>query len=416
MDVLNEENTRSQQSLTHFHHHHYHHYNTSPNQLALNISYSSQSPRLISPEHPGASCMSSTNKTIEEMTQLYLENYKRQLEDSRKELNTKMSLLEKEKEKVAKIRDVRKRELYMRRQAAIEAFKLEREREIRNSQLTNNPAELKNEYYSNNEENEFKNDSWNDFADEDLDLNRTLLSNSSSTARGRNRNKRFNDLLPSQNREKLAKLRRNVVLSSTGNYSYYEDYAPSTARSYVESPTNSEYKTGQTYEQINSSRNRDLNLESGSSARQTSSTSRNLTSTLYSANSNSSSNSTSETHNNNYLTSPISIPVRKLSASNQIEDQLGSRKPYRSSETSTNFEWTKQPDSRLLIPVQTHLNPPLDINRGQTTSSSSNSSSIIDESRLLLKEYEQLRNDSVSEIQRAHDSLHARYFFNEKKC
>ena len=34
--------------------------------------------------------------------------------------------------------------------------------------------------------------------------------------------------------------------------------------------------------------------------------------------------------------------------------------------------------------------------------------SIIDESRLLLREYEQLRSDSVSEIQRAHDSLNAR--------
>jgi cation transport regulator ChaB len=68
--------------------------------------------------------------SIEEMTRLYLDNYKRQLEDSRKELNTKMSLLEKEKEKVSKIRDIRKREQYMRRQAAIEAFKLEREREM----------------------------------------------------------------------------------------------------------------------------------------------------------------------------------------------------------------------------------------------------------------------------------------------
>ena len=35
-------------------------------------------------------------------------------------------------------------------------------------------------------------------------------------------------------------------------------------------------------------------------------------------------------------------------------------------------------------------------------------SSIVDESKLLLREYEQLRSDSVSEIQRAHDSLNAR--------
>ncbi len=44
-------------------------------------------------------------------------------------------------------------------------------------------------------------------------------------------------------------------------------------------------------------------------------------------------------------------------------------------------------------------------------SSSSNvnspTTSIVDESKLLLREYEQLRSDSVSEIQRAHDSLNA---------
>ncbi len=35
------------------------------------------------------------------------------------------------------------------------------------------------------------------------------------------------------------------------------------------------------------------------------------------------------------------------------------------------------------------------------------STSIVDESKMLLREYEQLRTDSVSEIQRAHDSLNA---------
>ncbi len=43
------------------------------------------------------------------------------------------------------------------------------------------------------------------------------------------------------------------------------------------------------------------------------------------------------------------------------------------------------------------------------TSNNNSPRSIIDESRSLLREYEQLRNDSVSEIQRAHDSLNARF-------
>ena len=80
--------------------------------------------------HPLPVASATDAQSIEEMTRLYLDNYKRQLEESRKELNTKMTLLEKEKEKVSKIRDIRKREQYMRRQAAIEAFKLEREREL----------------------------------------------------------------------------------------------------------------------------------------------------------------------------------------------------------------------------------------------------------------------------------------------
>lgn len=61
----------------------------------------------------------------------------------------------------------------------------------------------------------------------------------------------------------------------------------------------------------------------------------------------------------------------------------------------------KQQDSRLIIPVQ-HKTSNVSIN--------SSTNSIIDESKSLLREYEQLRSDSVSEIQRAHDSLNARYF------
>ena len=84
------------------------------------------------------------------MTKLYLDNYKRQLQDSKSELNSRMSLLDKEKEKVSRIRDSRKRELYMRRQAAIEAFRQERERElnVQISKIDTLKSELANERHA----------------------------------------------------------------------------------------------------------------------------------------------------------------------------------------------------------------------------------------------------------------------------
>ncbi|CAF0713814.1 unnamed protein product, partial [Brachionus calyciflorus] len=273
----------------------------------INLSINSPRIHLISPDHT-LSCLASTTKTIEEMTQVYLDNYKRQLEDSKKE----MYLLEMEKEKISKIRDLRKRELYMRRQAAIEAFRLEREREMRNS----HNDELINSH----------NESvvYDDL--DDHELNRTFTRNSKLNL--------ANDL-PSQNREKLARLRRDVVMSSTG---MYDD-----------------------------------------------------------------------------VTSPrVHIPVRSngsLSSTPRINEDKSNNKKY-----TNNIEWTKRSDSRLLIPVQkTYIEETTETRIERTTSSSSNSSSIIDESRLLLKEYEQLRNDSVSEIQRAHDSLNASLLWLENQ-
>jgi len=66
----------------------------------------------------------------------------------------------------------------------------------------------------------------------------------------------------------------------------------------------------------------------------------------------------------------------------------------------------RQSDSRLIIPVQ---------HKVSNVSINSSTNSIIDESKSLLREYEQLRSDSVSEIQRAHDSLNARYLHNYGK-
>jgi hypothetical protein len=188
--------------------------------------------------------------SIEEMTKLYLDNYKRQLEESRKELNTKMTLLEKEKEKVSKIRDIRKREQYMRRQAAIEAFKLERERELSVSSSTkenvnyfqNAPTITSTasnylghtSYMDNTSVNEIDmDDTANDnYYRSSSSLNRSNLLNNQdnnnneydpdlngSISRGRARkpsSQRYPNepTLPSQNREKLIKLRRNLVINS----------------------------------------------------------------------------------------------------------------------------------------------------------------------------------------------------------
>ena len=258
-------------------------------------SYTSPRMQLISPNR-SLNSLTSTTKTIEEMTQLYLDNYKRQLEDSRKELSSKMSLLEAEKEKIAKIRDSRKKELYMRRQAAIQAFKLERERELRHSFNQDDMINSRSDSVI-----------FDDFDDDEF--NQTIKTS-----------KRLISDLPSQNREKLAKIRRNVVLSSSG---VFDD---------------------------------------------------------------------SFTRNDTHIHSA------------RVDEQKNS------------IKLAKNVDSRLLIPIQkTYIEETTETRIEHTTSSSSNSSSIIDESRLLLREYEQLRNDSVSEIQRAQDSLNASLLWLENQ-
>jgi hypothetical protein len=72
---------------------------------------------------------------------------------------------------------------------------------------------------------------------------------------------------------------------------------------------------------------------------------------------------------------------------------------FNSERTNHTESRVRQSDSRLIIPVQ---------HKASNVSISSSTNSIIDESKSLLREYEQLRSDSVSEIQRAHDSLNAR--------
>lgn len=75
-------------------------------------------------------------ETLEELTRMYLESYREQLDRSRRELSERMAMLEKEKERVARLSDARKREMCARkRSAAVKAFRLERERELRSAQL-----------------------------------------------------------------------------------------------------------------------------------------------------------------------------------------------------------------------------------------------------------------------------------------
>lgn len=76
-----------------------------------------------------------TEASLEELTRAYLDSYREQLDKSRRELSERMAMLEKEKERVARMTDARKREMFTRRRAAVKAFKLERERELRNAQL-----------------------------------------------------------------------------------------------------------------------------------------------------------------------------------------------------------------------------------------------------------------------------------------
>ena len=99
------------------------------------------------------------------------------------------------------------------------------------------------------------------------------------------------------------------------------------------------------------------------------------------------------------LFSPSSVTSIKIEKQENIEDEA---------ETEYDRRRNRSTDTRLLIPVISIGNNTNEKQKSTPPLIPSSGSSIIDESRLLLKEYEQLRNDSVSEIQRAHDSLNAR--------
>lgn len=437
---------------------------------------------------PALSITSETaNSTIQEMTKLYLDNYKRQLQDSKSELNSRMSLLDKEKEKVSRIRDNRKRELYMRRQATIEAFRQEREREL-NAQISKIDT-LKSELASEKEQLNLSIVSQQNVEDNrhhdprhyqpTLAIGETLpYTSNNSAAPSKYQSPQFN---------RLANLRRNNLLTNgtqsdffgetnsqylTSSYLNFDNesfvHTPRSSRSTVSfidpihkgaashvlsqinpaesSPSrnqpnryqsdlnkennhnkfnsNSSYMSRSNSNFLYPSYKPDINTNTNNNNNITSSrgySSRNLNKTL--SPSKYTSTSPYRSTSNNYLSSLSPSPrVRNVSFSKQDTYDQPIRSPR--STTAPNYQLnsdrsTRSNDTtRLLMPVisttltttTTTTNVISENDRIMSESKAklaSPTTSIVDESKSLLKEYEQLRTDSVSEIQRAHDSLNA---------
>lgn len=105
---------------------------------------------------------------------------------------------------------------------------------------------------------------------------------------------------------------------------------------------------------------------------------------------------------NNYNNSSYILPIRQSRSSTHHVSST----PRRDEDIKRAASDTRT----LLIPVNNMSSPVFKTSNTNINlmSGGSTNRSIIDESRMLLKEYEQLRSDSVSEIQRAQDSLNAR--------
>ncbi len=123
----------------------------------------------------------------------------------------------------------------------------------------------------------------------------------------------------------------------------------------------------------------------------------------------------------------VKFSTSQPSEINHLDEALSTR--LQGNYTSYNLN-DRYVSSRLLMPVistltttttttTTNVASKDDLLLEVSSSSNVNSptTSIVDESKLLLREYEQLRSDSVSEIQRAHDSLNAslKWLENQKK-
>ena len=376
---------------------------------------------------------------LDDMTKAYLDNYKKQLEESRRELNSKMSLLEKEKEKISKIKDIRKREIYMRRKMAIEAFKLERDRELNQPSIdymsssqtmkTNKPA-ITSINLNNSNETDYDYDYIPVSSRSHVVVDHSYLLSSSKKISPATKE----TTLPSQTREKLAKLRRDVLNStcdlnesSTQNMNNYNDTSLNSSintpkLNYYYSSSNNILDTTRVSSSIPKSTS-----TSYLPSKTTLSSTKYLTTTSTSTNNNKVASPNGPFKNSNItpITSSYSIPVRinKSYSSTPRNNSNSPNKntPYDSNNNDNtnnnnlyNENIIKSSDSRLLMPAINldNLNYSKTSNLSNSPTGINNSGgsprSIIDESRLLLREYEQLRSDSVSEIQRAHDSLNAR--------
>jgi len=120
------------------------------------------------------------------------------------------------------------------------------------------------------------------------------------------------------------------------------------------------------------------------------------------------------TNNNNSYLSSVSPSARARNVSFGKQD---TRSPRISNDTvrllmpviSTTLTTTKTTTTNIVNENDVRVNEVLVSGGAKTAKATvvSPSTSIVDESKMLLREYEQLRTDSVSEIQRAHDSLNA---------
>ena len=125
----------------------------------------------------------------------------------------------------------------------------------------------------------------------------------------------------------------------------------------------------------------------------------------------------SKSNDKTLVSTPRSRNVSFTSTPNE-RNERNDRSYSNSSNYTSDRDRSRPIDTRLLVPVISTMTTTTttttanvandEVHIKEMSNVNSPTPSIVDESKLLLREYEQLRSDSVSEIQRAHDSLNAR--------
>jgi len=285
--------------------------------------------------------------SIKDITNSYLSSYRKELDESRRDLSGRIDVLEKEKQKLTRIRDIRKREFVMRRKTALDAFKLEREREL------SKPVSIG-----------------------EVKPVATKTAFASET-----RNTKV--LLPSQHRAKYAELRRSLT---SRNNSPDRSENPSLNASTVNSPR-SGYAS---YYNYNQPEKLDLSLSRMANASTYSFTSEPVSSRFQSP---------------RYTVTPqgIRVDARDYGAGvggrvSQIYSLSDEKMQQKSEMFGGEYKTLEAPGS----------------NDSSNKSPEANTS-MINESQQLLQEYQQLRSNSINEIQRAQDSLKTSMQWLEKQ-